>query len=122
MGKKIGELRGRKVKADYQNDDFYQIRIVMYLSAYGEANLTQLQMKGKYGITSNKVRLIRLLGEMIDAGWIKKTISPHSPNVKVYSLGEKGHQMKDFIKELIHNEPSHPLFNCKLFDGIKSLD
>ena len=122
MGKKSGELRGRKGKSDYQNDDFYQIRILKYLSSYGEANLTELRMKGEYGITSNKTRLKRLLEEMIDAGWVKKTIPSHSPNVKIYSLDEKGHTMKDFIQELQQKEPNHPLFDCKLFGGIKSLD
>jgi len=112
----------KKGKSDCQNDDFYQIRILKYLSSYGEANLTEFRMKGVYGITSNKTRLKILLEEMIDDGWIKKTISSHSPNVKIYSLDEKGHQMKDFIRKLQQNEPKHPLFDCKLFSGIKSLD
>ena len=29
MGKKFGESRGRKVKSDYQNDGFYQIRKII---------------------------------------------------------------------------------------------
>jgi len=33
------ELRGRKGKKDYQNDDFYQIRILMYLSHHEEARI-----------------------------------------------------------------------------------
>lgn len=122
MGRKLGELRGRKVKADYQHDDFYQIRILKYLSAHEEARIGDFISNGKYGITSNKTTVGRLLGEMIDAGWIKRTISPDAKNVKKYSLAEKGHQMKDFIRELQQKEPNHPLFNCKLFNGIKSLD
>ena len=122
MGRKLGELRGRKVKSDYQHDDFYQIRILMYLSAYAEPRIGEIIGNGKYGITSNKTTVGRLLGEMSDAGWIKKTISEDSKNVKRYSLTEKGHQMKDFIQKLQQNEPDHPLFNCKLFNGIKSLD
>jgi len=112
------ELRGRKGKKDYQHDDFYQIRILMHLSSHEEARLSDLISSGQYGITSNKKTVLRLLAEMIDAGWIKKTISEDSKNVKKYSLGEKGHEMKDFIRELQEN---HPLFDCKSFTGIKSL-
>jgi len=119
--RKIGELRGKKGKSDYQHDDFYQIRILMYLTHHEEARLAEFTKKGEYGITSNKTRLIRLLGEMIDAGWIKKTIPEYAQNVKIYSLNEKGRQMKDFIRELQQKEPNHPLFDCKLFDGIKHL-
>ena len=118
MGQKLGELRGRKVKSDYQHDDFYQIRILMYLSAHEEARIGDFTKKGEYGITSNKTTVGRLLGEMIDTGWVKKTISPDAKNVKKYSLTEKGQQMRDFIRELPEN---HPLFDCKLFSGIKSL-
>ena len=118
MGRKLGELRGRKVKSDYQHDDFYQIRILMYLSAFGEARISDFTKNREYGITSNKTTVGRLLGEMIDAGWVKKTISEDSKNVKKYSLDEKGHQMKDFIRELQEN---HPLFDCKLFTNFKSL-
>jgi len=119
--RKLGELRGRKVKSDYQHDDFYQIRILMYLSAYAEPRIGEIIGNGKYGITSNKTTVGRLLGEMSDAGWVKKTISEDSKNVKRYSLTEKGHQMKDFIRKFQEEEPNHPLFDCKLFNGIKSL-
>jgi len=112
------ELRGRKGKKDYQNDDFYQIRILMYLSHHKEARIGDFTKEGEYGITSNKTTVGRLLVEMIDAGWIKKTISEDAKNVKKYSLIEKGHEMKDFIRELQQN---HPLFDFKLFTGIKSL-
>jgi len=121
LGRKLGELRGRKVKADYQHDDFYQIRILMYLSAYTEARIGDFAKKGEYGITSNKTTVGRLLGEMVDAGWVKKTTSPDAKNVKKYSLAEKGHEMKDFIRELQQKEQNHPLFDFKLFTGIKSL-
>jgi len=119
VGRKLDrELRGRKVKADYQHDDFYQIRILMYLSAHEEARISDFAKNGEYGITSNKTKLKRILGEMIDAGWIKKTIPEYAKNVKIFSLNEKGHEMKDFIRELQEN---HPLFDCKSFTGIKSL-
>ncbi len=122
MGQKIGELRGRKVKADYQHDDFYQIRILMYLSHHEEARMAEFSKKGKYGITSNKTTVGRLLGEMIDAGWVKKTIPDYAKNVKIYSLDEKGREMIEFIRRLQKEEQNHPLFDCKLFNGIKSLD
>jgi len=121
LRRKIGELRGRKVKADYQHDDFYQIRILMYLSSHKEARLTDFSKEGEYGITSNKTTVGRLLGEMRDAGWVKKKISPDAKNVKKYSLTEKGRKMRGFIRELQQNEQNHPLFDCKLFSGIKSL-
>jgi len=121
MGRKLRELRGRKVKSDYQHDDFYQIRILKYLSDHEEARLTDLLRERKYGISSKKT-VIRLLGEMKDDGWINKNISQDAKNVKKYSLTEKGRQMRDFIRELQQKEPNHPLFDCKLFNGIKSLD
>jgi len=118
MGQKLGELRGRKGKSDYQHDDFYRIRILKYLSDHEEARLTDLLTEKKYGIVGKRTA-IRLLGEMKDDGWINKTISPDAKNVKKYSLTDKGQQMRDFIRELPEN---HPLFDCKLFNGIKSLD
>ena len=93
----------------------------MYLSGHEEARISDFISNGQYGITSNKTTVGRLLGEMIVAGWIKKTISPDAKNVKKYSLTERGHQMKDFVRELQQKEQNHPLFDCKLFSGIKSL-
>ena len=121
MGQKKGELRGRKVKSDYQHDDFYQIRILMYLAAYSKAKISDFSKKGEYGITSNKQKLGRILGEMIEDKWINRTILDDAKNVKIYTLAEKGHQMKDFILKLRNEEEKHPLFDCDLFSGVKSL-
>ena len=90
----------------------------MYLSSHEEARLTDLISSGQYGITSNKTTVLRLLAEMIDAGWVKKTIDEYHKTVKIYSLGEKGDEMKYLIRVLQEN---HPLFDCKSFIGIKSL-
>jgi len=122
MGKKLGELRGRKVKADYHNEDFYKIRIIKFLSDHEEARVTDFLRETKYGINSKKT-LIRLLGEMTEEDkWINKTVLDQAKNVKIYTLAEKGHKMKNFIQELQENESDHPLFDCKLYSGIKSLD
>ena len=93
----------------------------MYLTAEGKARITDFQKKGEYGITSNKHKLGRILGEMIEDKWIKRTILDDAKNVKIYTLAEKGHQMKDFILKLRNEEESHPLFDCELFNGVKSL-
>ena len=121
MVRKHEELRGRKVKADYQHDDFHQIRILMYLTAHKKARISDFSKKGEYGITSNKQKLGRILGEMIDDKWINKDVLEDAKNVKIYTLAEKGHQMKDFILKLRNEEETHLLFDCELFSGIKSL-
>ncbi|MBT4327704.1 MAG: hypothetical protein HOD60_12510 [Candidatus Nitrosopelagicus sp.] len=121
MARKYEELRGRKVKADYQHDDFYQIRILMYLTSHTKARISDFSKKGEYMITSNKQKLGRILGEMIEDKWISRTILDDAKNVKIYTLAEKGHQMKDFILKLRKDEETHPLFDCDLFSGIKSL-
>ena len=128
MAKKIQkELRGRKVnksKGDYTYSDFQKIRILSYLAAHDteETNQSDFFKEGKYGITNNKTTLNRNLGEMIENKWIIKTPLAKSPNVKIYTLTEKGHQMKDYISKLREDEPNHPLFDLDLFLSIKSLD
>jgi len=89
----------------------------MYLSHHEKGRLTDIMSNGQYGIASKKTAL-RLLAEMIDAGWVKKTIDEYHKTVKIYSLGEKGDEMKYLIRVLQEN---HPLFDCKSFIGIKSL-
>ena len=120
------ELRGRKgskSKGDYTNSDFQKIRILSYLEAHDteETNQSDFFKEGKYGITNNKTTLNRNLGQMIENKWIIKTPLAKSPNVKIYTLTEKGHQMKDYISKLREDEPNHPLFDLDLFLSIKSL-
>ena len=126
MIKKIQkELRGRKVnksRGDYTYSDFQKIRILSYLGAHARARIGEFSKIGTYGISTNKTILGRNLEQMIEKGWIIKTISPDSANVKHYTLAEKGIQINKFIKKLEEEEPNHPLFDLDLFSGVKSLD
>ncbi len=122
MGK-FKDRRGQRVKGGKQkNDDFYRIRVVLFLSAFDESRITDMREKGEYGLgTMNKGSLLVLLEKMIEDNWIKKTISDDSKNVKKYSLNKKGTQIKDFIKELQNNDENNPLFDCDLFLGVKAI-
>jgi len=120
---KFKDRRGKRAKGGKQkNDDFYRIRVVLFLSAFGESRITDMREKGEYGLgTMNKGSLLVLLEKMIEDNWIKKTISDDSKNVKKYSLNKKGAQIKDFIKELQNNDENNPLFDCDLFLGVKAI-
>ena len=120
---KFKDRRGQRVKAGKQkNDDFYRIRVVLFLSAFGASRITDMREKGEYGLgTMNKGSLQVLLEKMIEDNWIKKTISEDAKNVKRYSLNKRGTQMRDFIRELQNNDESNPLFDCDLFLGLKAI-
>ena len=117
------DRRGKRVKGGKQkNDDFYRIRVVLFLSAFGASRITDMREKGEYGLgTMNKGSLLVLLEKMIEDNWIKKTISEDAKNVKRYSLNKRGTQMRDFIRELQNNDESNPLFDCDLFLGAKAI-
>ena len=123
--KNLQELRGRKVskgKGDYTYSDFQKIRILSYLGAHARARIGEFSKIGTYGISTNKTILGRNLEQMIEKGWIIKTISPDSANVKHYTLAEKGIQINKFIKTLRDDEPNHPLFDLAFLASVKSLD
>jgi len=112
----IGELRGRK-GGKQKPPEFYRIRIIMYLAAArnNESNISDFRMGEGYGIIMNKGDLKNLLDKMIQEKWIKKN------KYKIYSLDEKGQQMKDYVRSLLAKEENHPLFDCESFDGIGSI-
>jgi len=112
---KIGELRGRKI-GKQKPPEFYRIRILMYLTAFKESNISDFRTKGEgYGIIMNKGDLKNLLDKMIREKWIKKS------EYKIYSLDEKGQRMKDYVRSLLAEDENHPLFDCESFDGIGSI-
>ena len=122
MGK-FKDRRGQRVKGGKQkNDDFYRIRVVLFLSAFDESRITDMREKGEYGLgTMNKGSLLVLLEKMIEDKWIKRTISEDSKNVKRYSLNKKGTEMRDFIRHLRDSDPNNSLLDCDLFLGVRSL-
>ena len=111
------DRRGIRVKGGKQKDDsYYRIRIVMYLLAFREANISDIARSGSYGISSiNKVNLKILLEKMIVEKWIKKS------KYKIYALDKKGQEMVNFLVNLKNNDENHPLFDVESFIGIKSL-
>ncbi|MCH7649138.1 MAG: hypothetical protein IIA83_11100 [Thaumarchaeota archaeon] len=111
------DRRGIRVKGGKQKDDsYYRIRIVMYLLAFREANISDIARSSSYGISSiNKVSLKILLEKMILEKWIKKS------KYKIYSLDKKGQEMTNFLVNLKNNDENHSLFDVESFIGIKSL-
>ena len=111
------DRRGIRVKGGKQKDDsYYRIRIVMYLLAFRESNISDMARSSSYGISSiNKVNLKILLEKMIVEKWIKKS------KYKIYSLDKKGQEMANFLVHLKNNDENHPLFDVESFIGIKSL-
>ena len=127
--KNLHESRARKTskvgsntKEDYTNTDFQKIRIIMYLKEHGKARIGEFRKIRKYGITANASRLGVVLEKMIEDNWICRTISSDSKNVKIYTLTEKGHQLKNYVSKLEKDEPNHPLFDLDLFASVRSLD
>jgi len=117
LGRTREDRRGIRVKGGKQKDDsYYRIRIVMYLLAFGESNISDIARSSSYGISSiNKVNLKILLEKMIVEKWIKKS------KYKIYSLDKKGQEMVNFLVHLKNNDENHPLFDVESFIGIKSL-
>lgn len=122
----LGQLRdrrGKRVKTGKQkNDDYYRLRIVMFLRSFGESRISDFLQKKDYGISSiNKVNLKTILDKMSLEGWIKRTVSLDSKNVKKYSLDKQGFEIVDFIIKLRDTNKEHPLFDFEMCKGIRSL-
>jgi len=123
LGRIKTDRRGVRVTGEKQkNDDFYRIRVVMFLKSYGEANQSEMQHKKEYGLSRmNRGSLKILLEKMIENKWIKSCPDPHAKNVTIYSLNKKGHTLADTFQELRNKDENHPLFDFETFSGIKLL-
>lgn len=123
MVRKRTDRRGEHVSGEsYKNDDYYRIRIVMYLFSHGESNRNNMLHNQDYGLSRlERGRLTILLEKMKDSGWVKKFESPHAKGVIVYNLENKGKQMAEAIKKLKDENDSHPFFDLETFVGIRVL-
>ena len=123
MVRKRTDRRGEHVTGEsYKNNDYYRIRIVMYLLSNPESNRHQMLHKKDYGLSRiERGRLTILLEKMIEAGWLLKFDSPHATGVIVYNLDKKGQAMAEYIKKLKEEKESHPFFDLETFVGIKAL-
>ena len=123
MVRKRIDRRGEHVSGEsYKNDDYYRIRIVMYLLDRGESNRHQMLHNKIYGLNRiERGRLTILLEKMIESGWLKKFDSPHAERIMVYDLEDKGRQMAEAIQNLKTENEQHPFFDLETFVGIKAL-
>lgn len=123
MVRKRTDRRGERITGgSYKNDDYYRIRIVMYLLANGESNRHQMLHNKDYGLSRiERGRLTNLLGKMKESGWVKRFDSPHATGVIVYDLEEKGRQMAEAIQKLKEVSGYQPFFDLEIFSGIKLL-
>ena len=114
---------GKRVTGEKQkNDDYYRIRVVMFLLAHKESNQSEMQQKKQYGLSRmNRGSLKILLEKMIESKWIKSFKDPHSKNVTVYTLNKKGLQLANTIHDLHHKDENHPLFDFETFKDVKLL-
>jgi len=107
--------------ASYRYDDFYKIRVVMFLFANPESNRNQMKLNSESGLSSKEGGdLTSLLEQMISDGWIKKFESKHTTGRIVYTLEEKGRKVAELIKKLLEEE-RNPLFDLDCFRGVKLL-
>jgi len=122
LGKKVSDRRGKKVTSEKQkNDDFYRIRIVMYLFANKEGNRNQMMHNNDFGINRiERGRLSNLLEKMIEDGWMQK-IETSGMYYPIYKLDTKGLEVASFIQKLKSEEPSNFHFEFESFAGIKRL-
>ena len=63
-----------------------------------------------------------ILEQMIESGWIRKFPSPHSKNIMVYTLEEKGREVANTIKEIQEKNSEHPLMELETFYDVKVLE
>lgn len=122
MGRK-GRYHKRSTQggASYRYDDFYKIRVVMFLFANPESNRNQMKLNSESGLSSKEGGdLTSLLEQMISDGWIKKFESKHTTGRIVYTLEEKGRKVAELIKKLLEEE-RNPLFDLDCFRGVKLL-
>jgi len=121
--RKRTDRRGEHVTGEsYKNDDYYRIRVVLYLFSNRESNRHQMLHNNDYGLSRiERGRLTILLEKMIESKWIKKFESPHATGVIVYDLEQRGREMAEYVHKLKNENDSHPIFDLECSFGIKSL-
>ncbi len=122
MGRKVSDRRGKSITGEKQkNDDYYRIRIVMYLLSNNQANRNQMLLNKSFGINRiERGRLTNLLQKMTQDEWIKK-IEIEGTHYPLFKLNEKGLQVGRHIQKLRSEEPSNFLFDLEDFAGVKRL-
>jgi hypothetical protein len=119
--KKNSDRRGKIVSGSKQkNDDFYRIRIALYLLEVKQQNTNQIKHSSKYGISSIEAsRLKNLLLNMMEDNWIEK-IETQGVNYPVFKLTEHGLKIVDYIKNQI-NDQSKFLLDLDCFANIREI-
>ena len=121
LAKKKSDRRGKTVKGGKQkNDDFYRIRISLYLLEVKQQNMNQIKHNRKYGINSIEAsRLKNLLFNMMDDNWIEQIDNPavHYP---IYKLTELGIKITNSIKNLRDDQTNY-LLDLECFANIKEI-
>jgi len=117
--RKASDRRDKKISRSKQSkDDFYRIRIIMFLFSFSESGISALRGKGEYGIRQHPGDLRVLLEKMIQDNWISKRQDPHSKNITLYSLTLKGKEIAQMIHEWDEN---NPFLKLDAFRNVKSL-
>ena len=113
------DRRGKRSTGGKQNnDDFYRIRIIMFLLSNHEATLPELRKNGEYGIgRMGRGRLKKLLDTMVAEKWLQPFQEKHS-SIQVYALLQKGEDMVNLIR---NTDENNPLFELNAFRNVKSL-
>ena len=113
---------GRTGGGSYRYDDYYKIRLVMFLFANPESNRNQMKLNKESGLSSMEGgKMTSLLETMVEDGWIKKFESTHTTGRIVYTLEEKGRKVAELIKKLLEESEHTPLFDLDCFRGVKLL-
>lgn len=121
MVKTSSDRRGKVVKGGKQKkDDFYRIRITLYLLEEKQRNKNQIQLNSKYGISTIEAsRLKTLLLNMVEDEWIEQ-IETEGVHILTYKLTSRGLLIANFIKNL-QDEHADFLLDLDCFSNIKSI-
>lgn len=120
MVKTSHDRRGKTVKGGKQKkDDFYRIRIALYLLEVKQDNKNQIQLNSKYGISTIEAsRLKTLLLNMIEDNWIEQ-VEVKGIHYPLYKLTQKGLKITNFIKNL--SDDNDFLLDMDCFANIKEI-
>lgn len=121
MVKTKSDRRGKIISGGKQkNDDFYRIRIALYLLEVTQQNTNQIKLNSKYGINSIEAsRLKNLLLNMVEDNWIEKIETPgvHYP---FFRLTERGLTIVEYFKTQIGDQTNF-LLDLDCFANIKEI-
>lgn len=99
------------------NDDNMKLRILLYLLGIEEQTQQRMMTEVK-GLTGNWQRIVRILNELCDLGWIKKNPSLKYTKRTYYNIQEPGKKIVNTIKNLEKDCPE--LWNLRTFNGINA--